>query len=169
MRILQTPKAAMYQQQRACSREACWWVLNDYLFFNTYSPSRAIAAKKVADAPVSSSSKSLAVVAPAATGNIKRKQPEKGPALPNGDVDGVSLDGEGSLLEDDDHDLPPRLNKKRRISKGNKGPSRSDLQEVVGDLDASVKRLQTSVAREVDKMNGIIKSLNGMIAEMESD
>jgi hypothetical protein len=101
-------------------------------------------------------------------GSSKRKQPEKPLAPQNGDVDGVSLDGEGSLL-DDDHELPPRLNKKRRISMGNRGPSRSDLQKVVSDLDTSVKRIQASVAREVDKVNSTIKSLNAMISEMESD
>lgn len=101
--------------------------------------------------------------------SIKRKQPEKPFSLPNGDVDGVSLDGEGSLLDDDDHELPPRLNKKRRISMGNKGPSRSELQKVVSDLDASVKRIQSSITREVDKVNATIKSLNTMISEMESD
>lgn len=88
--------------------------------------------------------------------------------MPNGDVDGASLDGDGSQL-DDDHELPPRLNKKRRISLGSKGPSRSELQKAVSDLDSSVKRLQTMVAREVEKVNGVINSLNAVISEMESD
>lgn len=137
--------------------------------FRADSYRRSPAAKKVTEPPVGSSSKPPAPSGPSTVGNIRRKRPEKSIAPPNGDADGVSLDGEGSVLDDDDHELSPRLNKKRRISMGNKGPSRSELQKVVSDLDASVKRIQTTIAREVDKVNATIKSLNTMISEMESD
>ena len=127
------------------------------------------AAKKAADAPKGSPSKATALNAPPAVGSSKRKQPEKALVTQNGDVDGASADGDGSILEDDDHELPPRLNKKRRISMGVKGPSRSELQKAVTDIDASIRRIQSSVAQEVDKMKTVIRSLNVTIAEMESD
>lgn len=136
----------------------------EYLSVHTCLCSCVPAARK-AEAS-GSSSKPLA---PSAPGILRRKQPEKAVTLVNGDADGASVDGEGSLLDDDDHELPPRLNKKRRISLGSKGPSRSELQKVASDLDASVKRIQATVAREVEKVNGVIKSLNAMISEMESD
>jgi len=127
------------------------------------------AAKKAAEASKGSSSKAAAPSGPPAVGNVKRKQPEKALASQSVDADGASADGDGSILEDDDHELPPRLNKKRRISMGVKGPSRSELQKAVTDIDASIKRIQTSVTHEVDKMRSVIRSLNATISEMESD
>lgn len=142
---------------------------SDILCFDAYSHCCTPTAKKVSEAPAGPSSKPLAVSTSSTIGSIKKKQPEKASAISNGEVDGVGVDGEGSVLEEDDHELPPRLNKRRRISKESKGPSRSELQKAVSRLDASVRRVQESVTREVDKMNGIIKSLNVMITEMESD
>ena len=101
-------------------------------------------------------------------GPVKRKQHEKALALQNGDVDGVSIDGEGSI-DDDGHELPPRLNKKRRISLNAKVPSRSELQKAVIEMETSVNRIQASVAKEVSKMNSVITSLRAVIADMESD
>lgn len=126
------------------------------------------AAKKAAEASKGSSSKATAPSVPPVVGNVKRKQAEKALASQSADADGASADGDGSILEDDDHELPPRLNKKRRIM-GVKGPSRSELQKAVTDIDASIKRIQTSVTQEVDKMRSVIRSLNAAISDMESD
>ncbi len=127
------------------------------------------SAKKAAEA-ASKGSPSKATVggAPPAVGSVKRKQHEKALALQNGDVDGVSVDGEGSI-DDDGHELPPRLNKKRRISLNAKVPSRSELQKAVIEMGTSVNRIQASVAKEVNKMNSVINSLKAVIADMESD
>ncbi|KAF8974618.1 hypothetical protein BDZ97DRAFT_1774571 [Flammula alnicola] len=79
------------------------------------------------------------------------------------------MDGEGSIDYEDGHEPPPRLNKKRRISKGSSGPSRAQLSKAVDDMEASIKRIQSSVSKEVEKMNGIIKTLNTKIKEMDEE
>jgi len=99
--------------------------------------------------------------------NLKRKSTEK--VSQNGDADGHSLDGEGSIDDEEGHQPPPRLNKKRRVSKGNGGPSRSQLMKMASDMEASVKRIQTTLTKEVDKMNTIINNLNTKIKDMDED
>lgn len=101
--------------------------------------------------------------------HLKRKSPLKGSTPQNGDIDGHSIDGEGSVVDEDSHDPAPRVNKKRRTSKGNAGPSRAQLVKAVSDVEASIKRIQTSVTKEVEKMNSIIKSLNAKIKEMDDE
>ena len=101
--------------------------------------------------------------------STKRKSPGPQTTPLNGDIDGHSLDGEGSIDDEEQHEPPPRMNKKRRLSKSSGGPSRAQLVKVVTDMEASVKRIQTSVAKEVEKMNGIIKTLNTKINEMDED
>ncbi|KAF9534379.1 hypothetical protein CPB83DRAFT_781911 [Crepidotus variabilis] len=137
---------------------------------NSSGPARgksAAAAKKAA-AEAAAKSKGTAISAPPAFNNVKRKLPDKALGQQNGDIDGASLDGDGSVI-DDDHSLPPRLTKRRRISKGGKGPSRTELIQTVADMESSIKRIQTSVAKEVDRMQGVIDNLNGIIADMDSD
>lgn len=93
----------------------------------------------------------------------KRKVSEKLSASQNGKTDD---DGEGS----DDEDLQQNANKKRRLSKSaSGGPSRTLLETAVADMEASIKRVQSSVAKEVEKMNGIVKTLNAKIKEMDED
>lgn len=98
-------------------------------------------------------------------GNHKRKS---SPGV-NGETDGHSIDGEGSIDYEDGHEPPPRLNKKRRISKGSSGPTRIQLIKAIGDMESSIKRVQASVSKEVDKMNGIIRALNAKIKEMDEE
>lgn len=127
------------------------------------------AAKKAAEAASKGSpSKATVVSAPPAMGIVKRKQPEKALGLQNGDVDGVSIDGDGSI-DDYDHELPPRLNKKRRISLSTRIPSHTELQKTITEMETSVKRIQVFVAKEVDKMNTVINSFKAILADMESD
>ena len=92
----------------------------------------------------------------------KRKVPEK---LQNG-----TDDGEGSDEEEDEHEAQQN-NKKRRLSKSTSrpGPSRTLLAKAVADMDASIKRVQSSVAKEVEKMKEIVKTLNAKIKEMDED
>jgi len=97
----------------------------------------------------------------------KRKVPEKLSVSQNGNTD----DGEGSDVDDDEHDVQQNANKKRRLSKSGSGsgPSRTLLVKAVADMEASIKRVQFSVAKEVEKMNGIMKTLNAKIKEMDED
>jgi hypothetical protein len=95
----------------------------------------------------------------------KRKAPEKLSASQNGNTD----DGEGSD-DDEDDDMQQNANKKRRLSKSaSGGPSRILLVKAVADMEASMKRIQSSVAKEVEKMNGIVKTLNAKIKEMDEE
>jgi len=96
----------------------------------------------------------------------KRKVSDKLSASQNGNTD----DGEGSD-DDDDGDVQQNTNKKRRLSKSasGPGPSRTLLVKAVADMEASIKRVQSSVAKEVEKMNGIVKTLNAKIKEMDED
>ena len=98
----------------------------------------------------------------------KRKIPEKLSVSPNGNTD----DGEGSdEEEEDEHEVQQNANKKRRLSKSTSrpGPSRTLLEKAVVDMEASIKRVQSSVAKEVEKMKGIVKTLNAKINEMDED
>lgn len=98
----------------------------------------------------------------------KRKAAEKLNVSQNGNTD----DGEGSDDEEDGQDIQQNANKKRRISKsgsGQAGPSRALLVKSVADIEASIKRVQSSVAKEVEKMNGIVKALNAKIKEMDEE
>lgn len=130
------------------------------------------AAKKAADPKAMPKGTANKVAGPS-TGpqtpsSLKRKLPAKpSTSTPhNGDADNHSIDGEGSIVDEDGHELPPRLNKKRRISKG---PTRSQLVKMVADMEGSVKRIQASVAKEVEKMNSVIKTLNAKISEMDDE
>ncbi|KAH9482597.1 hypothetical protein JR316_0004697 [Psilocybe cubensis] len=93
----------------------------------------------------------------------KRKAPASAPQ--NGAVDNHDLDGEGSTVEEE-HDSGTRHNKKRRVAKG---PTRLQLVKAVNDIEASMKRVQASVAKEVEKMSGIVKILNAKIEEMDDE
>jgi hypothetical protein len=97
----------------------------------------------------------------------KRKVPEKLSVSQNGNTD----DGEGSDDEEDELEVQQNANKKRRLSKSTSkpGPSRILLAKAVADMDASIKRVQSSVAKEVEKMKGIVKTLNAKIKEMDED
>ncbi|KAF9485410.1 hypothetical protein BDN70DRAFT_871462 [Pholiota conissans] len=139
---------------------------------NSTGPARgkqSASAKKHATAdsagPIKSASGKASISEAA---NLKRKPSSKVSDL-NGDADGHSIDGEGSIDYEDGHEPPPRLNKKRRISKGSSGPTRIQLIKAVGDMESSIKRIQTSVSKEVDKMNGIIRALNTKIKEMDEE
>lgn len=85
----------------------------------------------------------------------------------NGNTD----DGEGSDEDEHEHEVQQNANKKRRLSKSasRPGPSRTLLAKAVADMDASIKRVQSSVAKEVEKMKGIVKTLNAKIKEMDED
>lgn len=96
---------------------------------------------------------------------LKRKAPMNPGAPQNGNAENHSLDGDGSIV-DEDGQPPPRLIKKRR---GNGGPSRAQLVKAVIDIEASVKRVQASVAKEVEKMTTIIKNLNAKIKDMDDE
>ena len=95
----------------------------------------------------------------------KRKAPEKLSTSQNGNTD----DGEGSYDEEDI--VHPNAIKKPRLSKSGSGsgPSRTLLVKAITEMEASVKRVQASVAKEVEKMNGIMKSLNAKIKEMDEE
>ncbi|KAF8803846.1 hypothetical protein BYT27DRAFT_7144503 [Phlegmacium glaucopus] len=97
----------------------------------------------------------------------KRKAPEKPSASQNGNTD----DGEGSDDEEDGRDVQLNANKKRRLSKSGpgSGPSRTLLVKTVAEMEASIKRVQSSIAKEVEKMNGLVKGLNAKIKEMDED
>lgn len=79
-------------------------------------------------------------------------------------------DGEGSG-DEDEHEVQQNANKKRRLSKSTSRsePSRISLAKAVADMDASIKRIESSVAKEVEKMKGIVKNLNAKIKEMDED
>ena len=92
----------------------------------------------------------------------KRKVSEKLSVSQNGD-------GEGSGGDEDE--VQQNANKKRRLSKSTSRPepSRTSLAKAVADMDASIKRVESSVAKEVEKMKGIVKNLNAKIKEMDED
>jgi hypothetical protein len=94
----------------------------------------------------------------------KRKVPEKLSVSQNGD-------GEESDDDEDEHEVQQNANKKRRLSKSTSRPepSRTLLAKAVADMDASIKRVESSVAKEVEKMKGIMKNLNAKIKEMDED
>ncbi|KDR83382.1 hypothetical protein GALMADRAFT_235485 [Galerina marginata CBS 339.88] len=143
---------------------------------NSSGPARGknASVKKPADSvstPKGTTSKPAGppVGTPLLVHNLKRKfSPTKGSPAQNGDADG-SLDGEGSVVDDDNHDPPARLTKKRRVSKGAGGPSRAQLVKAVNDMEASIKRIQASVGKEVEKMSAIVKALNAKIREMDEE
>jgi len=93
----------------------------------------------------------------------KRKVPEKLSVSQNGD-------GEGSD-DEDEHEVQQNANKKLRLSKSTSRPepSRTSLAKAIADMDASIKRVESSVAKEVEKMKGIIKNLNAKMKEMDED
>ena len=96
----------------------------------------------------------------------KRKVPEKLSVSQNGNTeDGERSDEE----EEDENEVQQNTNKKRRLSKSTSTPglSRSSLTKVVADMHASIKRVESSVAKEVEKMKGIVKDLNAKIKEMD--
>lgn len=128
----------------------------------TGATATATGTKKALPAPKAGTSK--AVAGEATSSNSKRKSPSRDEV--NGDTH--SIDGEGSIDYEEGHEPPPRLNKKRRLSKGT-GPSRAQLVKAVTDMEASVRRIQASVSKEVDKMNSIINGLNAKIKEMSDD
>jgi len=121
---------------------------------------------KASVAPVAIPSKAVPVNAAKWQERSKRKVSDKLSASQNGNTD----DGEGSD-DDDDGDVQQSTNKKRRLSKSasGPGPSRALLVKAVADMEASIKRVQSSVAKEVEKMNGIVKTLNAKIKEMDED
>lgn len=90
---------------------------------------------------------------------IKRK----GTPAVNGDVDWHSADGEGSIDEESGHQSG-RQRKKRRSSNG---LTRNQLVRAVGEMEGSINRIKASVGKELDKMNGVINTLNSKIREME--
>jgi len=94
----------------------------------------------------------------------KRKVPEKLSVSQNGN-------GEGSDDDEDEHEVQQNANKKRRLSKSTSRPelSRTSLAKAVADIDASIKRVESSVAKEVEKMKGIVKNLNAKIKDMDED
>jgi len=94
----------------------------------------------------------------------KRKVSEKLSVSQNGD-------GEGSGDDDDEQEVQQNTNKKRRLSKSTSRPepSRTSLAKAVADMDASIRRIESSVAKEVEKMKGIVKNLNAKIKEMDDD
>jgi hypothetical protein len=85
----------------------------------------------------------------------------------------VSQNGDGGESDDDEdeHEVQQNANKKRRLSKSTSRPelSRTSLLKAVADMDASIKRVESSVAKEVEKMKGIVKNLNAKIKEMDED
>ncbi|KAF8165004.1 hypothetical protein B0H34DRAFT_793440 [Crassisporium funariophilum] len=137
---------------------------------NSTGPARGKHAtpKKVYE--VASTSKAAA---PKAGSSDSSKWPDrpkrKASGKPNMSQNDDSDDGDGTDDVEDGHELPPKMSKKRRITKSSSGPSRALLARALGDMEASVKRVQLSVAKEVEKMNGIIKTLNARVKEMEED
>ena len=85
----------------------------------------------------------------------------------NGNTD----DGEGTDEEEDELEVQQNASKKRRLSKSTSrpGPSRTVLAKAVADMDASIKRVQSSVEKEVEKMKEIVKTLNAKLKEMDED
>jgi len=90
---------------------------------------------------------------------IKRK----GTPAVNGDVEGQSADGEGSLDEEGGNQAG-RQRKKRRISSG---LTRAQLVKAVSDMEAATNRIQASVEKELEKMRGVTNMLNSKIKEIE--
>jgi len=90
---------------------------------------------------------------------IKRK----GTPAVNGDVEGHSADGEGSIDEEGGNQAG-RQRKKRRISTG---LTRAQLVKAVTDMEAATNRIQGSVEKELEKMRGIINMLNLKIKDIE--
>ncbi|KAF8901736.1 hypothetical protein CPB84DRAFT_953420 [Gymnopilus junonius] len=104
-----------------------------------------------------------------ASNHLKRKPPTKGSTPQNGDIDGHSIDGEGSVVDEDSHEPTSRPNKKRRISKNNAGPSRAQLLKAASDMEASIKRIRASIAKEFEKMNSVVNSIYSSVKEMDDE
>ncbi|KAF9563720.1 hypothetical protein CPC08DRAFT_313612 [Agrocybe pediades] len=100
------------------------------------------------------------------SGSLKRKSPGRDP-VPNGDIDGHSMDGEGSIVDEDHPDLTAaRPTKKRRPSKGT---SRVQVQKAVHELEGHLKRLKEFAAKEEQKLNSILDTLNAQLGQMDED
>ncbi|KIM45845.1 hypothetical protein M413DRAFT_440896 [Hebeloma cylindrosporum] len=87
----------------------------------------------------------------------------KGTPAVNGDVDGHSADGDGSI-DEESGPQSGRQRKKRRVSNG---LTSAQLSKAVNDMSAAMQRIKASVGKELDKMQGVIDTLNAKIRDMD--
>jgi hypothetical protein len=81
----------------------------------------------------------------------------------NGEIEGHSADGDGSIDEEGGNQAG-RQRKKRRTSIG---LTRAQLVKAISDMEAATNRIQASVEKELERMRGVINTLNSKIKDME--
>lgn len=137
---------------------------------NSTGPARgkhaAAARLKAAAATIpgkGASHNSVAESSTASKARPKRKLSLKPSAYQNGDYD--SDEGE---LDDDGHEPPAKLNKKRRTAISG-AINRANIMKYVGELEATISRLQASTAKEVDKAQALIRAISAEMRDTEDE
>jgi hypothetical protein len=92
----------------------------------------------------------------------KRKLSMKPSASQNGDYD-----SEGEL-DDDGHEPPAKLNKKRRTAISG-AINRANIMKYVEELEATVIKLQASTARGLDKVQELIQAISAEAKDTEDE
>lgn len=76
--------------------------------------------------------------------------------------------GDDDEYDDDGHEPPAKLNKKRRSSKSVLSPAQSKILDGIAELEETVRELQSHTAREVERINQMIGRLKADVRELES-
>ena len=84
-------------------------------------------------------------------------------AYQNGDYD--SDEGE---LDDDGHEPPAKLNKKRRTAISG-AINRASIMKYVGELEATINKLQASTARELNKAQELIRAISAEMKDTDDE
>lgn len=82
-------------------------------------------------------------------------------AYQNGDYD-------SSELDDDGHEPPAKLNKKRRTAISG-AINRANIMKYVGELEATIHNLQASTARGLDKAQELIRAISAEMKDSEDE
>lgn len=84
-------------------------------------------------------------------------------AYQNGDYD-----SEGGELDDDGHEPPAKLNKKRRTAISGT-INRANIMKYVGELEATINNLQASTARGLDKAQELMRAISAEMKDTEDE
>ncbi|KXN87904.1 hypothetical protein AN958_07913 [Leucoagaricus sp. SymC.cos] len=85
----------------------------------------------------------------------------------SGKARAATQSGDEGEYDDDGHEPPPKLNKKRRSGKTALRPVQSKMLDRIAELEDTVHELQSHTAREVERINQIIGRLKADVREMD--
>jgi hypothetical protein len=86
----------------------------------------------------------------------------------SGKTPATAQSGEEEVDEDDGHEPPAKLNKKRRSGKAVFTPLQSKILDRISELEDTVRQLQSHTAREVERIHEIISRLKADVQDVES-